>query len=54
MTEDELEEKLIELCEEYASSNNLKECHFDFGLHIYPNSINPCLCVYDGREEEPR
>ena len=52
MTKEELEDQLIDLCDQYRMLNGLDECHFDFGLSIYPNSINTCLCIDDGTEED--
>lgn len=51
MTKEQLEDRLIELCEEYAEENGLSECCFDFSLSIYPDYINPCFVISDEVEE---
>lgn len=52
MTQSELEDQMIDLCEQYRMLNGLDECHFDFALHIYPDKTNVCLCIDDGTEED--
>ena len=51
MTKEQLEDRLIELCEEYAEENGLDECCFDFSLNIYPDYINHCFVISDEVEE---
>lgn len=45
MSKNELEDKLIEACQEYMQEHGLDVCHFNFALHVYPDEINPCLCI---------
>lgn len=45
MTKEELEEKIIYECRKYMEENKLKECHFDFGLDVYPEYVSHHLTV---------
>ena len=51
MTKDELEDRLIELCQEYAEEQGWEEFNVDFSLNVYTYFINPCLIIKEFLEE---
>ena len=52
MTKDELEDALIELCQEYAEEQGWEEFNVDFGLNYYKDVINPCLIIKEWRPKK--
>ena len=51
MTKDELEDRLIELCREYAEEEGWEQFNVDFSLNVYTDLINPCLIIKEWREK---
>lgn len=52
MTKAELEDKLIELCQEYAEEKGWEEFNVDFDLNVYKDGINPCLIIMEWRPKK--
>ena len=49
MTKDELEDALIELCQEYAEEQGWEQFNVDFDLNVYTGIINPFLSIKEWR-----
>ena len=49
MTKDELEDALIELCQEYAEEQGWEQFNVKFDLNVYTAMINPCLTIKEWR-----
>lgn len=45
MTKDELEDALIELCQEYAEEQRWEQFNVKFDLNVYTDMINPCFTI---------
>mgnify|MGYP003315334836 FL=1 len=49
MTKDELEDALIELCQEYAEEQGWEQFNVDFDLNVYTGIVNPFLSIKEWR-----
>lgn len=49
MTIDELEGRLIELCQEYAEEKGYEQYNVNFDLNVYTDMVNPCLMIKEWR-----
>lgn len=52
MKKAELEDKLIELCQEYAEEKGWEGFNVDFDLNVYKDEINPCLIIMEWRPKK--